>query len=70
GGGLRKAVLVTRWGPAETGGHRAWIALLLREYYDPMYDYQLGQSAAKVVFRGDTAAVRDWCLSRAAAAPG
>ena len=54
----------------ETGGHRAWIALLLREYYDPMYDYQLGQSAPQVVFRGDTEAVRAWCLNRAAGAPG
>jgi tRNA 2-selenouridine synthase len=48
----------------ETEGHRAWISLLLEEYYDPMYDYQLGNAAGRVVFRGDTAAVREWALNR------
>lgn len=47
-----------------TEGHRGWISLLLQEYYDPMYDYQLGQSAGRIVFRGDHAAVREWALSR------
>ena len=42
--------------------HRAWIELLLREYYDPMYEYQLGKSAQRVVFRGDWQAVLDWCV--------
>jgi tRNA 2-selenouridine synthase len=68
-GELLGAALAAQRERGEIGGHRAWIALLLREYYDPMYDYQLGQSAAKVVFRGDTAAVREWCLSRGAHAP-
>ena len=48
----------------DTAGHRAWIELLLRDYYDPMYEYQLGKSAGRVVFRGDFTAVREWCLSR------
>ena len=45
-------------------GHRGWIELLLRDYYDPMYDYQLGKAADRIVFRGDAASVREWCLSR------
>jgi len=45
--------------------HRSWIALLLAQYYDPMYDYQLGNAADRIVFRGDTDAVRAWALSRA-----
>lgn len=67
---LLETALAAQQRSGETAAHRAWIALLLREYYDPMYDYQLGQSVAPVVFRGDTATVRAWCLSRAAAAPG
>lgn len=32
--------------------HRAWIETLLRDYYDPMYAYQLGLKAGRVIFRG------------------
>lgn len=32
--------------------HRAWIARLLSQYYDPMYDYQLGKKARHCVFSG------------------
>lgn len=35
--------------------HRAWIRELLVEYYDPMYAYQLGLKADRVVFRGTAA---------------
>ncbi len=48
----------------DTDAHRAWIELLLEQYYDPMYDYQLGNSASRIVFRGDTRAVREWAVSR------
>lgn len=48
----------------DTTGHRAWIALLLDAYYDPMYEYQLSRSAERVVFRGDYAAVWEWCCQR------
>lgn len=33
--------------------HRDWIRPLLRDYYDPMYDYQLQQKSERIVFRGD-----------------
>ena len=41
----------------DTTGHSEWIATLLREYYDPMYDYQLSRRAARVVYRGDITGV-------------
>ncbi len=33
-------------------GHKVWIEYLLREYYDPMYDYQIQKSADRIVMRG------------------
>ena len=33
-------------------GHKEWIEILLREYYDPMYDYQLEQKRDRVLFCG------------------
>ena len=35
-----------------TKGYEPFIELLLRDYYDPMYDYQLSQKSARVVFKG------------------
>jgi tRNA 2-selenouridine synthase len=33
--------------------HRSWIALLLTDYYDPMYHYQLQKRDARVLMRGN-----------------
>jgi len=52
---------------ARTGrvdAHRDWIRRLLVEYYDPMYEYQLGKSLDRVVFRGDHDEVKQWCRAR------
>ncbi|MDJ0653881.1 MAG: tRNA 2-selenouridine(34) synthase MnmH [Xanthomonadales bacterium] len=38
-------------------GHNAWIQRLLKDYYDPMYDYQLESKQDRITFRGDSAAV-------------
>ena len=38
-----------QWQPT---GHRAWIAHLLQDYYDPMYDYQQNQKDRAVLFSG------------------
>ena len=43
-----------------TGGHEAWIGLLLEWYYDPMYDYQLASKRRRIVFRGDAEAVSEY----------
>jgi tRNA 2-selenouridine synthase len=37
----------------DTGAHRAWIYVLLSEYYDPMYDYQIQRNKNRVSFTGD-----------------
>ena len=37
--------------------HRCWIAQLLTDYYDPMYDYQLSKKAERIVYRGDRQSV-------------
>jgi len=33
--------------------HKHWIALLLTDYYDPMYDYQQASKTRAIQFRGD-----------------
>lgn len=40
--------------------HKNWIGTLLTEYYDPMYDYQLGNKQERVVYQGTTDAVLDY----------
>ncbi len=32
--------------------HEKWIDMLLKEYYDPMYEYQIQKNVEKIVFRG------------------
>ena len=44
----------------DVAGHRSWIAFLLREYYDGMYEYQLARKAGRIAFRGDSAAVGEY----------
>ncbi len=39
-------------------GHKAWIEILLSEYYDPMYDYQIEKSPIPIVFRGDAKEIK------------
>ena len=36
----------------DTELHKEWIKVLLVEYYDPMYDYQLNKKQDRVVFQG------------------
>lgn len=43
-----------------SGDHQSWIRLLLNEYYDPMYDYQLARKQQRVVFRGNAKQVLRW----------
>ncbi|MAJ87168.1 MAG: tRNA 2-selenouridine(34) synthase MnmH [Cellvibrionales bacterium TMED148] len=40
--------------------HRTWLAELTRDYYDPMYAYQLKAKKQSVVYRGNFYEVRDW----------
>jgi tRNA 2-selenouridine synthase len=36
----------------DSQGHKKWIALLLTQYYDPMYDYQLEQKQDRIIASG------------------
>ena len=45
-------------------GHKGWVELLLTEYYDPMYDYQIEKSIIPIVFRGDAQEVLDFIKSK------
>ncbi len=47
-------------------GHETWIEMLLAQYYDPMYDYQLKQKTERIAFRGDRAAVTEYLRQHAA----
>jgi len=46
-----------------TSGHRDWITVLLKEYYDPMYVHQRASKAARIVACGDAASLRRRLLS-------
>jgi len=41
-------------------GHDAWIHILLTEYYDPMYDYQMQKHQSKIDFSGEFDAVQEF----------
>lgn len=43
-------------------GHEAWIASLLADYYDPMYEYQLSKKEDLVIFRGNYEEALEWAL--------
>ncbi|MDE1943368.1 MAG: tRNA 2-selenouridine(34) synthase MnmH [Betaproteobacteria bacterium] len=44
--------------------HRTWIAVLLREYYDPMYAFQRERKQARIEFSGAAPAVLDYLRQR------
>ena len=46
----------------DASAHKQWVEVLLTEYYDPMYDYQLEQKQRQIVFKGNVAAVRDYLM--------
>ena len=57
-GGLREQQLqdLMRDGFA-SGRHQPWIEGLLRDYYDPMYDYQLENKHKRIIYSGSADAV-------------
>ncbi len=40
--------------------YKQWIAYLLKEYYDPMYEYQLEKNKEKIIFRGTSSDILDY----------
>ncbi|MBW7983248.1 tRNA 2-selenouridine(34) synthase MnmH [Enterobacillus tribolii] len=61
-GSLEEALILQR----ETGDsrrHTDWLVPLLREYYDPMYTYQLGLKKERIVFRGSYEEVKSYLMT-------
>ncbi|WP_246499721.1 tRNA 2-selenouridine(34) synthase MnmH [Thiothrix unzii] len=46
-----------------TQAHYDWVRLILLDYYDPMYDYQISKKQERLVFSGSPAEVRDYLSS-------
>lgn len=49
----------------ELSAHKVWIEMLLAEYYDPMYDYQIEKSSIPKVFRGSAEEILEYIQSHA-----
>lgn len=47
----------------DSSEHKLWIEILLVNYYDPMYDYQLSKKSDRIVFRGDGDEFSRWSSS-------
>ena len=52
-------------GASSLDRHRQWIRVLLADYYDPMYDYQLSRRSGQRQFSGDRDAVVAWAEGKA-----
>lgn len=47
--------------PDEAGFlHRKWIDKLLKDYYDPMYEYQMNKKLSRVIYRGTKQEFLNW----------
>ena len=57
---LMDAALRQQNSNGDTSGHQAWVEAMLKDYYDPMYDYQLEKKASKIVFQGSYDEVLQW----------
>lgn len=44
--------------------HVHWISALLKEYYDPMYDYQLKKKNNRVLLKGDRETIMAWAVAK------
>ncbi|MEM1089925.1 MAG: tRNA 2-selenouridine(34) synthase MnmH [Pseudomonadota bacterium] len=49
---------------SDTSVHAAWVEPLLRDYYDPMYEWQLEKKMPRVVFRGSANDVAEYARSK------
>ena len=58
--GMLQEAIARHAAHGDTEGHRAWIAYLLHEYYDGMYEYQLGKKSHRIVFSGTQGEVCDY----------
>ena len=44
--------------------HREWIEIMLRDYYDPMYNYQIQKTTHEIIFEGKKKEVLDFLKSK------
>jgi len=44
--------------------HFSWLSLLLRYYYDPMYDYQLARKKDRLIYSGPKSAVKEFLMTK------
>ena len=47
---------------ASCAEHQSWIEIILKDYYDPMYQYQLASKTQRIKFRGTSKEVREWLI--------
>jgi len=58
------SALIEQQRTGSTWAHFSWLAPLLKDYYDPMYRYQLEKKAEKIVYRGTFDEVAEWLNQR------
>ncbi|MBF0219463.1 MAG: tRNA 2-selenouridine(34) synthase MnmH [Gammaproteobacteria bacterium] len=61
---LLESALQQHWQDPEA--HLQWIQVLLQDYYDPMYDYQIGKKEQRIVMRGNAQQLSEWLQDYAA----
>ncbi len=55
-----KSILAQSYTNDDNEGHKEWVKILLSEYYDPMYDYQLAKTSLPVLFEGNAQEIIDF----------
>lgn len=61
---IMESALATQESSGATQQHSEWIERLLRDYYDPMYHYQLKKNSERIIFKGNTQEFWCWHLAR------
>lgn len=61
---MMQQALETQARSGETTAHYDWVRMILLDYYDPMYDYQISKKQDRLVFKGTPAAVREYLAAQ------
>ncbi len=61
---LLNSALASHASTGEIIEYEPFIRMILTEYYDPMYDYQIKGKKSRVVFSGDAQSLKAWCVSQ------
>lgn len=60
---LQKQAISVMQSTGSADKHIDWLAPLLEQYYDPMYQYQLNKKSERITFVGDYNQVKEWLSS-------